>query len=453
MQGHTYFLTFCLAAIPWILQAAELPIVFGRSGQQVTLADCGPTDEIVGPVALWTFGRRWGEPMVPKNGAVELIAPHVRVPVVFRMLPTSGNTTALCELVVYPDAPLSWDKDTQFVAVGTPQWFDSWSQAIGFPIKKFERLELLLSTSSWRMSEKPALLVLGQQAAGNDLVVIRRLAAENKINVLVLTSDWFSDNETASGEFVMSPQHVSGPLFDLQGQKWSTHPTFRQPVLRILNRQTWIAGPSHPLVEELRAAETENKGVQTVFSYLPWQQVLGRTEMADEMFRRLLTETAKGTTRCAALDDCWRLLYPAASDIQAADRPVLAAALKSATTDTIREAESPKIQGYVLDLRDNTLPPADFFEAPGAINAIESQVSLESPLLILGDKPILDDWKWLELDRPRHRSPRSGVLWWPDNSLPPSMDSQLHLMQAFTEWNISLADTAHETDHANHANE
>ena len=48
---------------------------------------------------------------------------------------------------------------------------------------------------------------------------------------------------------------------------------------------------------------------------------------------------------------------------------------------------------------------------------IEDRIGGGVPLLILGDNRILDTWKWLKLDRRRHRSPRPGVLWWPDRYL------------------------------------
>ena len=54
------------------------------------------------------------------------------------------------------------------------------------------------------------------------------------------------------------------------------------------------------------------------------------------------------------------LLYPAAKEIKADERPVLAAALKSAETDVGGEAESRQIRAYVLDLRGKTSPPLGF---------------------------------------------------------------------------------------------
>jgi hypothetical protein len=450
MKTYTYLLTLWLVATPWALRAEELPIAFARSGQKVTLSVGGDDGKIGGSVTLWTFGQQWGEPVALKSGAVEVVAPRVRVPVVFRLIPTHDSKVVLGELVVYPDRPIPWDKDTQLVAVGTPDWFDTWSKAVGLPIKKFKELESL-NSGNWRMLEKPALLILGRKGDRSNLperpggyfaqirpVSFFRLAAEHKINVLVLETDWFRGNETISREIVLSPKHMTGALADLQTQNWSLPPAFRQRAVRISNRQTWIAGPEYPLVEEIRSRQGGTESFRMVWSCLPWQQQLGRTEMADELFLRLLTETAKGAKDRPPLDGRWRLLYPTAKDIKAGECPVLAAALKSAEANVGNEAESRGIRAYVLDLRGKKSPPSDFFEGTGAARTIEARIGTQSPLLILGDNPILDTWKWLELDRSHHRSPRPGVLWWPDNSLPPSIDSQLRLMQLFTEWNISL---------------
>jgi hypothetical protein len=166
--------------------------------------------------------------------------------------------------------------------------------------------------------------------------------------------------------------------------------------------------------------------------------------MADELLIRLLAETAKGAKDRPPLNGRWLPLYPAVKDIKAGERPVLAAALKSAETDIDGEAKLQAIHAHVLDLRGKASPPADFFEHTGVIRMVEGRIGAPSPLLILGDSPLLDTWKWLELDRQHHRSPRPGVVWWPDSSLPPSMDSQLRLMQLFTEWNISLEDISQE---------
>jgi hypothetical protein len=271
-----------------------------------------------------------------------------------------------------------------------------------------------------------------------------RLAGDHKINVLVLETDWSGRNKTVNRDIAILPKHTTGALADLQTQSWPLPPTFCQRAVRILNRQTWIAGPEHPFVEEIRSPQGGTESFRVVFSYLPWQQQLGRREMADELLLRLLTETAKGVKDRPALDGRWVLLYPSAKEIKADERPVLAAAMKSAETDAGGQTEPEKVRAYVLDLRGKASPPSDFFEETVAMKAIEAQIGTQSPLLILGDDPILDTWKWLGLDRQHHRSSRPGVLWLLDSSLPPSLNSQLRLMELFTEWNIPFEDISQE---------
>jgi hypothetical protein len=446
----TCLLAFWLAAAPWPLSAGELPILFARSGRKAAIPLGGDDGKTGRRVALWAFGRRWGEPATVKSGVADFAAPKVRVPIVFRMIPIDDVKLVLGELVVYPDRPAPWEKDRQLVAVGTPDWFDAWSEAVGLPVRKFQKLESL-DAGSEQLAEKAALAIVGRKAAGDGPALVHRLAAEQKINVLVLETDWLGGNQTASREITLSPKQMTGALADLQTQSWSLPPAFRQRAVRISNRQTWIAGPGYPLVEEIRSPQRAASSLRTVFSCLPWQQQLGRTEIADELFLRLLKETAKGAPGRPPLDGRWRLLYPAAKDVKAGERPVLAAALGSAVVDAGGEAGSQETRAYVLDLRGKTPPPPDFFEGTAAMKTIEARIGRRSPLLILGDNPVLDTWKWLKPDRAAHRSSSMdtpgcppGVLWWPDNCLPPSPESQLRLMQLFTDWNISLGDTPQE---------
>ena len=134
----------------------------------------GDDGKTAGDAVLWAFGQRWGEPVTVKDGAVEFVAPKVRVPVVFQVVSVNrrrlvrdersgGHSSG--ELVVYPDRPIAWDKDTQLVAVGTPDWFDTWSEAVGLPVKKLKDVKSL-DAGNWRMLEKPGLLILGRKAAG-----------------------------------------------------------------------------------------------------------------------------------------------------------------------------------------------------------------------------------------------------------------------------------------------
>jgi len=446
METLRCFSAFCCIVAASALQAAELPIAFARSGQQITLplrGDKGKQED--GSFALWALGQRWGQPLTARNGAVELTAPKVRVPVVFRLMAANNGRRAVGELVVYPGPSAHWDKNTQLAALETPDWFNTWSAAVGLPVQQLKGPKPS-DGGNWRALEKPSLLVLGEKAGASDWAAASHLAVEYQSNVLVLERDWFRRNETTGRETVVSPKQIAGALVDLRKQDWPLPPAFFEHCLHVANRETWITGPEHPAVEEIRSPPKGTDELRTVSSYVPWQQQLGRSETADELFLHLLAETAKGAKGRGPLDGRWRLLYPAAKDIRAGERPVLAAALESVAADPDGVAEAVPSRGYVLDLRGKPSPPEDFFTS-GILQRIETRIDARSQLLILGDDPNLDRWDWLKLDRAEGKSARPGVLWWRDSSLPPSIESQLRLMHLFTQWNISLRDTSQETNH------
>ena len=55
--------------------------------------------------------------------------------------------------------------------------------------------------------------------------------------------------------------------------------------------------------------------------------------------------------------------------------------------------------------------PKIFFEGAGGLKTIEARIGTKTPLLILGDNPILDTWRWLKLDRAgQPYSSRSAVI-------------------------------------------
>lgn len=447
MTTPIYILAFWLAAA-FPLRADDVPVVFARSGQKTT-APVGKASEAM---ALWAFGQRWGDSAMATGGTAQFVAPKVRVPVVFQVSPASDSKAVCSELVVYPSRLARWDKDTQLVAAGTPDWFDSWSDAVGLPIKNFKTLASL-DAGNWRTLEKPALLILGRSAAGKNLAAVDRLAATHKVNVLVLEADWFGKEESSSHGTIILPKQLTGALADWHSQNWPLPPTFRRyamPWNVIANRKTWAAGAKYPLAEEIRSRQKGGESLRLVLSYLPWQDQLGRCEVADELFIRLLTETAKGAKDRRPLDGRFYLIYPPAKDIKPSERPVLAAALKAAKTHPAEDAEpslravieQDQTQTYVLDLRGKTPPPENL---RNGLSLLETRVNEQSPLLILGDNPILDSWKWLKLNRVKHRSAQSGVVWLPDNALPPSMESQLRLMEQFTACNISLGNPSQET--------
>ncbi len=449
----------CLSAIlffaaPWVAQAEDSPVRFARSGQRVSLPLVRSDLRAVEPLALVAFGRRWDLSMELKDGVVEFIAPKVRVPVVFQFVTGPNANVYFSAIVIYPERDVSWNKNLQLVAVGGPCWFDQWSDAVGLPVTKFEYL-IALRAGNWRKPDKPGLLIVEKKrAAGAGPVEIERVAAEHQLNLLVLDADWFGKIRTAEREFAVMPKQMAGALADIQGQNWVLPPNFHQyalPWKEITNRRAWIAGPKYPLVEEIISRRNDAESPRIVLSYLPWQEQLGRCEVADELFLRLLTEAVKRETGRPSLSGRWRLLYPEAKDVKAAECPVLAAALHAMEAklndDPPNATDNCEIRAYVLDLRSGP-PPPDFFESPG-IKTAEGCIGKDLPLLILGDNPLLDTWKWLKLDRGHHRSSRSGVLWRPDDSLPPSLKSQLRLMQRFTEWNIFLGKSPEEENDEN----
>ncbi len=510
MKTCTYLLAFWLAAAALPLEADEAPVVFARSGQKAKLPVGGGAR---GTVALWAFGQRWGEPVTAKDNAAEFVAPNVRVPVAFELI--SGRDARIIpgELVVYPDRPIHWDKDVQLAAVGIPDWFGTWSKAVGLPVTLLQQ-GAAFDAGNWRQLEKPGLLILGGKAAGKGVATVQRLAMEHKTGVLVLEADWFGKLAATRTHkwvpagypeqpFAVAPKQLVGPLADWQRQQWALPPTFRQSALPwpgISNRQTWIAGAEYPrtfqdssrgesprtfqdpsrgespLVEEIRSPLRGTESQRIVLSYLPWQEQLGRSEIADELFLRLLTETARRVEGRPPLEGWFCLLYPPAKAITAAQRPVLAAALRRAVPLTPAGATAAEVAmrrnppaAFILDVRGKTPPSPDFFAQSGDVKAAEGLVGPRTPLLILGDSPVLDSWKWLKMDRLRERSPavadpRPGVrglfkipveakvLWWRDSSLPPSLEAQLRLMQLFTEWNIFLGDNPQEVSNDNSKN-
>ena len=277
-------------------------------------------------------------------------------------------------------------------------------------------------------------------------------------NVLVLEADWFGKPMTAIKGIVVEPKHARGALADLETQNWALPASFRgsaEPWPEILNRVSWIDGGEYPVVEEIRTGRKGSESRRIVLSYLPWQDQLGRCAVADELLLRMLTETAEGVEDVERWNGRWCLLYPSVERIEKDRRPVLAAALKSVEVKygtgatTSADAEPCGIRGYVLDLRGSTALPESLLHELDAERAIEPRINERVPLLILGDSPLLDSWRWLKLDRQKSESSRPGVIWWPDRSLPPSLAGGLRLMGLLTEWDIYLGERPGEKSNAN----
>ncbi len=457
MKTCTLLSTIIFFAATWGVQAAESPAMFFRSGQKVSLPLLRSDLRAEEPFALAAFGRRWDVSMMQKDGTVRFIAPQVRVPVVFQFVVGKKADVYFSSIVIYPDKDVHWNKDFRLTMVGGRSWFDQWSDAVGLPVAKHEDVAALLADNRLKRDNPGLLIVAKKKAAGAELAEIERAAAERRLNLLVLDADWFGEIRADERGFAVLPKQMAGALADIQEQQWAIPPVFRQYVLpwkEIVNRRTWITGSEYPLVEEIFLHRTGAESPRIVLSYLPWREELGRNEVADELFLRLLTEAAKSATDRPSLTDRWYLLFPEAKDVKTEERPVLTAALHSAAGEqkdaSPAATDDGEVRAYVLDLRGGP-SPTRFLESPG-VKAAEFSVDKDLPLLILGDDAVLDAWKWLKLDRDLRRASRPGVFWWPDDTLNPSSKSQLRLMRQFTAWNIFLGKIPEEENDESHEN-
>ena len=133
----------------------------------------------------------------------------------------------------------------------------------------------------------------------------------------------------------------------------------------------------------------------------------------------------------------WRMpdvLCPSSKVLEETEkqRPVLAAASKAWIAVLISDIPP---RTYVIDLRGKESPPAEFRKT---LKWLENRNVSEAPLLILGDDPLLDDWKWAGINRKKKKFKRGSIAWLPDDTLPPSADDQIRLMLKLTEFGIPL---------------
>jgi hypothetical protein len=234
----------------------------------------------------------------------------------------------------------------------------------------------------------------------------------------------------------VAPPQMSGGLAEVAKQDWPQPLKFsshRKPWPGIANRWAWIAdGNGLPLVEELVHVSQPLADMRpVVLSYVPWDALLGRSESADQTFLALLSAAANAAVPVGG----WRsveFIYPDKDKLSTADRPVLLAAAMC----PIAFKDLPWCV-HVLDLRGTTQLPDGMSKD---LKALEPRISHETNrLLILGDDKVLDDWKWLKLDRDKKRIGRDGVQWLPADELPPSTDNQIRLMLKLTELGVPLA--------------
>jgi hypothetical protein len=270
---------------------------------------------------------------------------------------------------------------------------------------------------------------------------LRSLYDESRRNLLVLDADWFGD---AAGPVAVGGGQMRGDLLAITGkQMWAGMLEFhshRQPCGTIANRWLWIPDRDGlPLVEAIAVVGTPLTATHpVVLNYLPWAEQLGRSESADATLLAILSAAAKAATQ-EVVGHPLEFIYPKKSELNGKDRPVLSAvrSVEPVPRDDRKPDYNPPIY-CILDLRGKERiqhPEGDL----SAIcrSSIGGRQAL-STLIILGDDPMLDEWKWLKLDRAKKTVNRADVVWLSDDDLPPSKESRIRLMLKLTELGVPL---------------
>lgn len=424
-------LTATLLLAASVAQAEQPSITFARGGKTVSIPVPGKAEA----VRLVAFKRFWTTAAKVENSKASVKVPTVRVPTVFTVLSTGDPRISLGELVAYPTGKVHWDKKITLYSAGAPKWFDQWASAVGLPVKKIEVKDLA-------QSDEQVVLIVGRGKAGKSSEDLFKLIEKyKKISVVVLEADWFGKTVSLKKGLTVSPAQMADSLAEIGKQKWSRPLIFTSraaPWPNICNRWTWIGGKDWPLVEEIKHTrffpntQKEQSAQRFVLSYIPWYSQLGRREEADATFLAILRNAAKQTTRRWSMVE---MLWPDRADVKAEIRPVVSAALNA--WPMLSDIPS---RVHVLDLRGKGSPPRKLLKRLNKLEKLKNNnvFHLLTPLLILGDDPLLDKWKWVKNDRKKMKSRRAGVTWIPDDLLPPSKKQQLRLMQILTEKSIKL---------------
>jgi hypothetical protein len=403
-------------------------VSFGRSGATVEAAVGAGDGAVPETVILRAFGRQMSQPTAVRAGKVRVRLPLVRVPTAFAIVSADKARREVGRLVAYPPKDVAWDAGATLYAAGTPRWFDQWAKAVALPVERGEQGKLPKIRPDRKRASARRLLIVGAPAAGKGAEHVLALCRGKRINVLVLEAAWFGRGKPV--EATVTPPGLARDLAAMRDQKWPVPPRFwvwRRPADAVLNRWAWIEHKRFPLLEEVPLPARRRR---VVLSYVPWQQQLGQKELADVAFLEVLAAASRPARR-------W-LIHPPPSELEAKGRPVLAAAAR-----TWRRHRSLAPRAYVLDLRGGESPPKI---VAAALGHLRGDVTAATPLLVLGDDPLLKQWDWAKLDRKAQSSKRPGVIWMPADELPSSPEYSVRLMQKLTQYGVPLTSAKEETD-------
>jgi hypothetical protein len=395
-----------------------------------------------GPVVLRALGRNWTESVTPKDGAVQLELPAVRVPIAFSVVAAGKAGPVLARLVVYPaDYRLKWDeKVTLSVESDAPAWLKEWLAATNLPAKIVKPGDD--PPAAERGAGGAGLFIVARAGAGKSAQEFIERDAQWQTNVLILDAEWFGEPANEESRLpVREGKCFHHGLAELNRYTWPQGVVFQSvtgPWPGIANRWVWIDGPSSPLVEEVRAAGNRRR---IVFSYLPWHQQLG-IETADAIFLAVLQEAARNSAGEPELNRQFVLVWPPAEMVTATARPVLAAGLRERQLrqdasplepkSSLPESLTARSPLPILDLRGPALSTNDAAALPA--------ISPRQDWLVLGIDP------GVELPEPDPAkdseepdgAKKTRVIHLKDDALPSSLRGQVRLMQVLTDQGVFI---------------
>ncbi len=409
----------------------RVPVAFCRSGKKATVRMPMLHNKPMETLVLRAFGRVWTPPVksgVDERGnwVADFNVPAVRVTTVFSITDASNAKLELGQLVAYPGRDVDWNEKITLYAAGAPKWFNQWSKAAGLPVKQIALKDTTADKLRPSDDKSKALLIVGRSDAGRGLGDVRKLADDKKVNVLVLGAKWFSGSHKPVS---IRPRMLTGPLADMSSQRWAEAlpPARRNSSNRILsNRWPFVIADDVPLVE---AAGSLNADARAVLSLIEWPELLGRSEQADELLLAVL-RTAAGFKPAEKPLRRGVLIHPKSVKYDPKTMgycPALSLLNKGPDKPTQEAAEV-----FIVDLRGKEPAPDDLWRKLTTMNLTGSQ-----RLLLLGDDAVLDQCRWLKLNRRKGTAANEAVVWLKDDT-PWNKTYEAKLMITLTELAVPL---------------
>ena len=172
------------------------------------------------------------------------------------------------------------------MAAGIPDWLDAWLGAVGFPVQRLGGRESL-DGGHWRRLEKPGLLILGRKAAGRGPAEMGRLAIELRNQRLGNRGRLARQIADIRRRHRGGAEEGPGALGDLRMQAVALAadlPPADRSLAAGLEPSAWLDGPRVSAGRGgLQPARRGRIACGSCSNYLPWQEQLGRCEMADEL--------------------------------------------------------------------------------------------------------------------------------------------------------------------------